>query len=92
MTFFHDLPRTALMLATASALAACATNDIDKPMTNQGETMHFKNLDKTGDGRLTPEELPLDNELYVRFGAYDLNGDGQISEYEFGEYIAQIPD
>jgi hypothetical protein len=24
--------------------------------------------------------------------AYDLNGNGEISEYEFGEYIAQLPD
>jgi hypothetical protein len=78
--------------ALACLLGACATNEVEKPMTNAGETMHFKNLDRSGDGLITSDELPVDHELFVRFGNYDLDSNGEISEYEFGEYIAQLPD
>jgi hypothetical protein len=76
----------------AGLIAGCASNDVEKPMTNQGEAMHFGNLDRTGDRLLTPDELPVDNELFVNFPLYDLNRDGAISEYEFGEYVANLPD
>lgn len=92
MTKLTPSLRIAASIALASALAACATGSIDKPMTNQGETMHFKNLDTTGDGKITQDELPANHELLARFGSYDLNGNGEISEYEFGEYITHIPD
>ena len=74
------------------AFAGCATNDVEKPMTNQGETMHFKNLDRSEDMKITLDELPNDHELFLTFEAHDLNGDGGISEHEFGEYLEDLPD
>lgn len=74
------------------ALAGCATNDVEKPMTNQGETKHFKELDRSGDNFVTRDEIPADNELLLGFENWDLNDDGQISEHEFGEYIEDLPD
>ncbi|HVF36178.1 MAG TPA: hypothetical protein VND91_12720 [Candidatus Saccharimonadia bacterium] len=83
--------RTPLIAALAcTMLAACASNEIEKPMTNQGETMHFKNLDRSEDLKLTRDELPNDHELYLAFEAHDLNGDGAISEHEFGEYLQDL--
>lgn len=85
--------RTVLIAALASTmLVACASNDVEKPMTNQGETMHFKNLDRSADMKLTRDELPNDHELYLAFEAHDANGDGAISEHEFGEYLQNLPD
>ena len=91
MTTFRTCA-VALVAALGAGLAGCAMNEVEKPMTNQGETMHFKNLDRTGDLMLTPDELKVDNELFVNFPLYDLNRDGAISEYEFGEYITSLPD
>ena len=82
----------ALVAALGAGLVGCATNEVEKPMSNAGETMHFKNLDRSGDNLLTPDELPVDNELFVNFPMYDLNRDGAITEFEFGEYIASLPD
>ena len=87
--------KTHLMAALASSaclmLAACATSDVEKPLTQQGETMHFKELDRSGDLKLTRDELPPDHLLYLDFAMHDLNGDGGISEHEFGEYLAALP-
>ena len=85
--------RLILTAALASvALAACTSSYVEKPMTNQGETMHFKNLDRSADLKLTRDELPPDHELYLAFEAHDLNGDEAISEHEFGEYLESLPE
>ena len=89
MTRMHVL---LLALAGGALVAGCASNDIDKPMTNQGEEKHFNILDKSKDGYITKDELKEGNELLLSFEAHDLNGDGRISEHEFGEYIANLPD
>ena len=81
-----------LALAGSSLLGACASGNIDKPMTNQGEEKHFNLLDRSKDGYITMDELEAGNELLLSFEAHDLNGDGRISEHEFGEYIANLPD
>ena len=81
----------AAALASAS-LVACTSSYVEKPMTNQGETMHFKNLDRSEDMALTRDELPTDHELFLAFEVHDLNGDGAISEHEFGEYLEELPD
>ena len=54
--------------------------------------MHFKNLDRSADLKLTRDELPPDHELYLAFEAHDLNGDEAISEHEFGEYLETLPE
>ncbi|HET7843558.1 MAG TPA: hypothetical protein VFL14_05365 [Xanthomonadales bacterium] len=81
-----------LAMASGLLLAGCASNDIDKPMTNQGEEKHFNLMDRSKDGYITKDELDAGDELLLSFEAHDLNGDGRISEHEFGEYIANIPD
>jgi Ca2+-binding EF-hand superfamily protein len=81
---------TMLALGAAALLGGCATTDQDMPRTVQGENMHFQNLDKSKDGVLTLDELPPNLELSLDFARYDLDGDGVISEYEFGEYIATM--
>ena len=85
--------RTTVIAALAcTALVACTSSYVEKPMTNQGETMHFKNLDRSEDARITLDELPNDHELFLTFEAHDLNGDGGISEHEFGEYLEDLPE
>lgn len=79
-------------LAACLALAACASSNPEKPMTQAGETMHFKQYDRSADAKLTRDELPTDSELFLGFETHDLNGDGEISEYEFGEYVEDMPD
>ena len=79
-----------LGLAAATLLGGCATTDQDVPRTVQGENMHFQNLDKSKDGVLTLDELPANLELSLDYPRYDLDGDGVISEYEFGEYLATV--
>jgi len=81
---------TLLALGAAAFLGGCATTDQDVPRTVQGENMHFQNLDKSKDGVLTMDELPPNLELSLDFARYDLDGDGVISEYEFGEYLAAV--
>lgn len=75
----------------ACGVAACASSPPDRPMTNQGEERQFENYDRTGDDVLTRDELPSDSELLVGFDRYDLDGNGEISPYEFGEYLKILP-
>lgn len=72
------------------AVSGCASRGAEAPMTNQGETMHFNIIDKNDDKYITTEELPTDHALLRDFTHCDLNGDGKISEYEFGEYIERM--
>ena len=81
---------TLLALGALALLGGCATTDQDVPRTVQGENMHFQNLDKSKDGVLTLDELPPNLELSIEYARYDLDGDGVISEYEFGEYLATV--
>ena len=81
---------TLLALGAAALLAGCATTEQDVPRTVQGENMHFQTLDKSKDGVLTLDELPPNLELSLDYARYDLDGDGVISEYEFGEYLATV--
>jgi hypothetical protein len=83
--------RFALVSLFTCGVAGCATHDPDRPMTNQGEERQFENYDRSGDDVLTRDELPSDSELLLGFDRYDLDGNGDISEYEFGEYLKILP-
>ena len=87
-----NFARNALVALGALALASCATSDIEKPNTNAGETMHFKNLDKSGDGVLTPDELNPNLVLNFEFPRWDDNNDGVINEREFRNYVESLDD
>lgn len=86
--------RTLLLTAACgialAALGGCASNEVEPPMTNQGEAMHFSKLDKDESKYITTEELPTDHALLHDFTQCDINGDGRISEYEFGEYLKTL--
>ena len=83
--------RTALLaLGAAVLLGGCATTEQDVPRTVQGENMHFNTLDKSKDGVLTVDEVPPNLILSIDFVVFDLDKDGVISEYEFGEYLASV--
>ena len=81
---------TLLALGASALLGGCVTTEQDVPRTVQGENMHFQNLDKSKDGVLTLDELPPNLELSLDYARFDLDGDGVISEYEFGEYLATV--
>ena len=83
------LAATACCFALA-ALGGCATGEVEPPMTNQGEAMHFNKLDKDENKYLTTDELPVDHVLLLDFTHCDINGDGRISEHEFGEYLKTL--
>ena len=86
---------TTLLLIAAcglalTALGGCASGEVEPPMTNQGEAMHFNSLDKDENKYITTDELPTNHVLLLDFTNCDLNGDGRISEHEFGEYLKTI--
>ena len=81
-----NLKRIAFIAAAALALASCATTE-ERPTSNQARSIHFAELDKNGDGVLTPDELPANLILALDFPRYDLNGDGVVNRHEFNEYV-----
>ncbi len=82
--------RTSLLflwpLGAALALGACASNP-DMPNTYRGKSLHFDEMDKTGDNRLTLDEINPDLKLYAEFERWDQNGNGLIEENEFFDYV-----
>ena len=80
-SFLFCLPLTA-----ALGLAACASNP-DMPNTYRGKSAHFDEMDKTGDHRLTLDEINPELKLYVEFEHWDRNANGMIEENEFFDYV-----
>lgn len=78
--------RFCLPLAAAFTLGACASNP-DMPNTYRGKSAHFDEMDKTGDHRLTLEEINPDLKLYAEFEQWDKNSSGMIEENEFFDYV-----
>lgn len=75
------LPLTAVL-----ALAACASNP-DMPNTYRGKSAHFDEMDKTGDNRLTLDEINPELKLHAEFEHWDQNANGMIEENEFFAYV-----
>lgn len=50
---------------------------------NTSGTSGFKQLDKNGDGWLSPAEAAADKEIAKRFKAFDANKDGKLQEAEY---------
>ncbi len=79
------LPLTLAALAVAS-IVGCASNP-DMPNTYRGKTAQFEEMDKTGDNRLTLDEINPDLVLHREFERWDVNGNGLIEENEFFDYV-----
>ncbi len=50
----------------------------------------FRELDKNGDGLLTPDEVSSDPILSTDFAKYDNSADGRLSPNEFERYKMQV--
>src|ERR1035438_4699202 len=55
---------------------------------NQLADADFKQRDKDGDRKLSPEEVPL--QLKFRMAKWDKNSDGYIAPLEYREYFASL--
>ena len=75
-----------LPVAAVLALGACATNP-DMPSTYRGKSAHFDEMDKSGDHKLTLDEINPDLKLHAEFGRWDTNTNGVIEENEFFDYV-----
>ena len=66
-------------------VVAFAQDDAKKPETNQSEEL-FKKLDKNGDGKLVPDEIPEEQGRFfdrlVRLGDKDDNGELTKAEFD----------
>lgn len=58
-------------------------------VTAQRAEREFNQLDADGSGSLSEEEL-AQNAIAERFGAYDINDDGEIAENEFQSWFAAV--
>jgi hyperosmotically inducible protein len=70
----------ATIVLAGAAAAALAQAPAEPLMPQQAE---FLQLDRTRDGYLSRVEAAADREIAKRFSAFDLDGDGQLSEGEF---------
>jgi Ca2+-binding EF-hand superfamily protein len=86
----HIMKRINFWALLASGLiglpvVAFAQDDAKKPETNQSEEL-FKKLDKNGDGKLVPDEIPEDQGRFfdrlVRLGDKDDNGELTKEEFD----------
>jgi hyperosmotically inducible protein len=50
---------------------------------NNASTSGFKQLDKDGNGTISPAEAAADKEIAKRFKAFDANKDGKLQEDEY---------
>ncbi len=75
-----------LPFAAVLALGACASNP-DMPNTYRGKSLHFDEMDKSGDGKLTLDEINPDLKLYAEYARWDSNANGVIEENEFFNYV-----
>ncbi len=82
----RPLALSALALATAALLAACASGP-RTPSTWQGARTHMTAMDKNSDGKLAREEINPELALYQEFDRYDVDDSGFIEQDEFYKYI-----
>ena len=75
-----------LPIAAIFAIGACASNT-DMPNTYRGKSVQFDEMDKTGDGTLTLDEINPDLKLHAEFERWDSNTNGVIEENEFFNYV-----
>lgn len=82
----HSSFKLSLPLTAALVLAACASNP-DMPNTYRGKSAQFDEMDKTGDHKLTLEEINPELKLHTEFEHWDQNDNGMIEENEFFNYV-----
>lgn len=78
---------TASLLTAAFTLVAGCASNAEMPSTYRAKTAQFEEMDKTGDNRLTLDEINPELKLHAEFARWDENANGMIEENEFFEYI-----
>lgn len=75
-----------------SSMSGMQTDPPSEPSTHTSQTIHMQELDRNSDRVLTRDELEADHKLAIDFARYDANGDGEIDEHEFREYVGMNTD
>ncbi len=77
---------TAVALVIAFAAALAAGRALGQPFAQpalQGPRADFLSLDRNGDGAVSKVEALGDREIHKRFGEFDTDKDGRLSEQEY---------
>jgi hypothetical protein len=75
----------------ADATTAAATDTTaPAPATDASAGMTFEDMDKNGDGGVSPDELPPTDMLYGHFAAADADGNGMLSADEIIKHRADM--
>ena len=59
-------------------------------MGDTGTELTFEQMDKNGDGGISPDELATTDSLYQEFAAADADGNGQLSADEIVKHRADM--
>jgi hypothetical protein len=76
--------------AADATTAPTADTAAPAPATDASAGMTFEDLDKNGDGGISPDELPPTDLLYGHFAAADADGNGMLSADEIIKHRADM--
>jgi hypothetical protein len=76
--------------APAADATTAAATDTAAPATDASAQMTFEDMDKNGDGGVSPDELPPTDMLYGHFAAADADGNGMLSADEIIKHRADM--
>jgi hypothetical protein len=76
--------------AADATTAPTADTAAPAPATDASAGMTFEDLDKNGDGGISPDELPPTDMLYGHFAAADADGNGMLSADEIIKHRADM--
>ena len=76
--------------AVDDTTAPAADTAAPAPATDASAGMTFEDMDKNGDGGISPDELPPTDMLYGHFAAADADGNGMLSADEIIKHRADM--
>jgi hypothetical protein len=76
--------------AVEDTTAPAADTAAPAPATDASAGMTFEDMDKNGDGGISPDELPPTDMLYGHFAAADADGNGMLSADEIIKHRADM--
>jgi hypothetical protein len=76
--------------AVDDTTAPTADTAAPAPATDASAGMTFEDMDKNGDGGISPDELPPTDMLYGHFAAADADGNGMLSADEIIKHRADM--